>query len=175
MFGKVDWNMCISSWNDGPHWRRYCSRGVTTKESCRYVMAKTLGMAQQSYPKSWRTLKNNFADIHVSGQIVTTSLRPKPGIMVNKENHSKIAQHFRLVKYCNSTRCIIRFFRSLPKWLICLPMVFLSTATPFWAIFAVFQISFHQRFWKSQLFGRLKQDESPNPIFPHDFWWFSIS
>ena len=38
--------------------------------------------------------------------LITTSLRPKPGIMVNKGNHPKLAAKFRLVKYCNLPRTI---------------------------------------------------------------------
>ena len=39
-----------------------------------------------------------------SGEIITTSLRPNPGIMLNKGNHPKIAEHFRLVNYYNLPR-----------------------------------------------------------------------
>ena len=43
--------------------------------------------------------------IYLSGQIITTSLRPI-GIMVKKEEYPKMAQHFRLVNYYHLPRFI---------------------------------------------------------------------
>ena len=45
---------------------------------------------------------NNADNGDISGKIITTSLNfPNPGIMVNKENYPKMAQHFGLVTYYN--------------------------------------------------------------------------
>ena len=115
-------------------------------------MAKTSGMAQQSYPKSWRTLKKQFCVYTcIWANCNDFTVLPKPGIMVNKGNHPKMAQHVRIVKYYNSPRCIIRNFRSLPKWLICLLMVWFHCYTN--EPWPVFQISFHQRFFKPTLWS----------------------
>ena len=73
-----------------------------------------VGMTGNNYPKKYpprsleiSTYSYKSIYIYICINFITTSLRPSPGIMVNKGNHPHIAARFRLVNYYNLPRIYI--------------------------------------------------------------------
>ena len=53
------------------------------------------------FPWNKPSIRICYIYIFIWVNFITTSLRPSPGIMVNKGNHPQMAARFRLVKFCN--------------------------------------------------------------------------
>ena len=74
--------------------------GTCSERLARLDVDGTGGTMRQHVPM----IHHGFPSIWVN--LITTSLRPNPGIMVSKGNHPQMAELFRLVKYFNLPRYI---------------------------------------------------------------------